>query len=106
MSFIAGGQKERINILRLVKTRTASGSIEETYILFKKLSADIGYKTSREQEINNQLTALNIIKIKIRYRTDLDETMVVELAGEKYDIRYIEHNKRADTFITAERAKL
>ena len=103
---IAGGRKERIKILKRIKSRTASGSVKESYQLYKQLEAEISYKTSREKEINKQLTALNIIKIKIRFRTDLDETMIVELWNDLYDIRYIEHNKRIDTFITAERAKL
>ena len=103
---IAGSRKERINILQLVKTRTASGSINETYIQFKKLSAEISYKTTSEKEVSSQLVASNIIKFKIRYRRDIDETMLVEFFGDNYDIRYIEHNKRIDTFITGERHKL
>lgn len=103
---IAGGQKERLKFYKRIKVRTSSGSVVENCEFYKTLSAEISYKTSREKEINQQLTAINIIKAKIRFRTDLDETMYFEFWGGKYDIRYIEHNKRIDTFITAERGKL
>lgn len=102
---IAGGRKERVTFMRKEKSRTSSGSIKESYIPYKTLSAEISYKTSTEREIVSQTTALNVVKLKLRYRRDIDETMFVKLFDEMYNIRYIEHNKRVDTFITAERGK-
>jgi len=102
---IAGGRKERVGIYKLVKEKTSSGSVKNTYVLLKTLSAEISFKTTTEKEINSQVVPLNKIKFKFRFRRDLDETMMIKLWGDMYNIRYIEHNKRIDTFITGERGK-
>ena len=105
MSYIAGGRKERVTFYKKETSRTASGSVKESYVPYKTLSGDITYRTSTEREIMSQTVALNVIKIKVRYRTDIVETMYVKHNDDMYDVRYIEHNKRLDTFITAERGK-
>lgn len=70
-----------------------------------KTKAKVVFKTGREKEINNQLTALRVLKFKIRYTRSLDEKMVIRYYDEIYDIRSIEHHERTDTYIVAERGK-
>lgn len=102
---IANELHEKVVILKKVITKNDFGEPVDTWEEYKTLKARIGYKTSTEKEINNQLTALRVIKIKIRFNRNVDETMRIRFWDDDYDIRYIEHHRRTDTFITAERGK-
>lgn len=103
---LASTLDEYVTFYKKTTVRDDFGEAKETFTPYKKVKAKITYKTTTEKEVNQQLTALRIIKIQIRFRLDIDETMQIELWGDRFDIRYIEHLKRTSTFITAERGKL
>ena len=101
---IASELTEWIQIKKRTKSKNELGIVEETFTTFK--TTKVNYRTSRENDVNSQLLPSSVIQFKIRYYTDIDETMLVLFMGKLYDIRAIEHNKREDTFLTVERSKL
>jgi len=103
---IASELTEWIQIKKRTKSKNELGIVEETFFVYKTTKAKVNYRTSREGEINNQLFPNTVIQFKIRYNTDIDETMLISFMDRLYDIRAIEHNLRKDTFITVERSKL
>lgn len=97
---------EIIDILSRDMIRDEYGSEKQVGLIpVKTTKAKVIYKTGREKEINIQLTAVRVLKFKIRYDRSLDEKMVVRYYDEIYDIRSIEHHLRTDTYIVAERGK-
>jgi len=106
MDINANQLHEFIEFLKKEETVNEFGEVEFVYQPYKKVKARVQYRTTREKEINSQLTALRVIKFKIRFRRDVDETMVIRFWGDLYDIRAIEHVGRKATFVMAERGKL
>jgi SPP1 family predicted phage head-tail adaptor len=103
---IASELTEWIQIKKRTKAKNEFGIVEEVFTTYKTTKAKVNYRTSRENDVNNQLLPNTVIQFKIRYNTDIDETMLVYFMDKLYDIRAIEHNLRLDTFITVERSKL
>lgn len=98
--------KERIDILERDTERNRFGESESLgYKLVKTTAAEEMYISGKEKTENDQLTAIRKVKFRIRYFRGVDETMLIRYYDEIYDIRAINHHKRKDTFIYAERGK-
>lgn len=96
---------ETVEILNRVIVRDDFGAADSTeYTLYKKAAVKVTYRTGREKEIHEKLTALRVLKFKARLDRNIKETMVIRYYDEIYDIRSIDHDrKHRDTYMVAER---
>lgn len=81
-----GTLDKRISIKKLIDVENDSGFLEQTLKEVANCWARIEPLRGREYYEAKQLTSADNVKITIRFRTGLDNSMVVEYAGKEYEI--------------------
>ena len=91
----AGRLRERIDIYQEVTTINSDyGAPENTFSLYASTRADVRFLNGTELiqggAVSNSTNAL----FTLRFREGIDETMQIEYRGDRYNIRYIEENRK------------
>lgn len=85
----AGKYNRRVQILRAQIERVPGGENVKTWVLFKPLWASIRHKGGLETIRADSEVSIVQASIRIRYRTDIDETMRVQHKDRLYEIRAV-----------------
>lgn len=81
-----GKLDKRITIEQKVKERDAAGEPKDVWQKVKTVWANVRFERGMESIRNNKDSATSKVSIRIRYRTDLDESMRVIFSKRAYSI--------------------
>lgn len=91
----AGRLDEVIDIYREVtEVDPEYGSSDASFIKCLTTRADVTFNNGNETLSNNTVVNTNAIVFWIRFREGITETQQIEWRGDRYNIEYIESNRR------------
>lgn len=85
----AGKLDRRVTLQTLTVTRDSYGAAIESWTDLDTVWAEVIPLKGREYFTAAQIVAEKMLKFRIRYRTDLTETMRIVYAGQTYDVQYM-----------------
>lgn len=97
----AGTLKYKITLYSRSLSRNALKEVIDSYVTYRTVRADVKYLNGSEIILNSQEQSTSTLIFTIRYDTGIDEHMVIEYEGIKYNIRTIEHIRKSMTRINA-----
>lgn len=88
----------KINLMRQVDVRDASGGVDADYELLASVWAKVNYptRTQKENIDGGRETAFQEVMFDIRYRSDVDKTVMVDFEGDRLDIITVKEIGRKD----------
>mgnify|MGYP006307178349 FL=1 len=91
----AGQLRESISIYEEVTSKDSDfGSTESTFNLVMKTRADVKFISGTELLSNETVSNSSKALFTIRLREGIKETMEIEYRGDRYNIEYIEENRK------------
>jgi len=91
----AGRLRERIDLYREVSTTDSDyGSQENTFELYDSTRADVKPLNGAELLMNETVSNTTSVQFIIRWKESITETMQIEYRGDRYNIEYIEENRK------------
>jgi SPP1 family predicted phage head-tail adaptor len=81
--------KYKIEILKGTNAQGASGAVSVVWKTLYNTMADVEYNTGNKGEQNNETFSSQSIKIKIRHKAGIDETLRVKMEGRVYKIAFV-----------------
>lgn len=91
----------KIALMRQVDVRDASGSVEQDYELLADVWADVRYpsRTQKENIDGGRETSFQEVHFDIRYRSDVDKTVMVDYNEDRFDIITVKEVGRKDALV-------
>jgi SPP1 family predicted phage head-tail adaptor len=89
----------KVDLYRLVKTPTATGGFNESWVKVASLWAKIKNTSGTELVRADQLGATAYSDFTIRYRSNINEMMKLVYRGTDYQIRHINNIEEADKWL-------
>ena len=91
----SGKLRERIGIYKETNlTDTNFGSPVTSSSLFCSARAEVRFISGKELLINSTVSNATTAQFIMRFREGIDETMQVEYRGDRYNIQYLEENRK------------
>ena len=102
---MSGTLRESVKLYSIDRTVNSLGEPVKSNVFVKNIRVSVKYDNGTEKESDSQLMVQQVLTFSMRYDPTITETMVIEYLGKLYDIRFISHLLRVETYIKATKQK-